>query len=176
MTGLLFTAHGTTKLFKFPLTEFFKDGVPFASFMGVTGLLELVGGILIIVGLFTRTTAFVLADMMAVAYFMAHAAQGFHPIVNGGELAIMLCFVFLWLATAGAGPFSLDANRKAARQNAVFFVTEFTPPPRNGPPQGHYMHTSFLIMFLQEQNSGFPTKTVIPAKAGTRLFTRAALG
>jgi putative oxidoreductase len=112
MAGLLFLAHGTTKLFKFPLTDYFKDGVQLASFMGFTGLLELVGGILIILGLFTRTTAFVLSGMMAVAYFMAHASQGFFPILNGGELAIMFCFVFLWLATAGAGPFSLDANRK----------------------------------------------------------------
>lgn len=111
MTGLLFLQHGTTKLFKFPLTEYFKDGVPVASFMGFAGLLELVGGILIIIGLFTRTTAFVLSGMMAVAYFMAHAGQGFFPILNGGELAIMYCFVFLWLATAGAGPFSVDANR-----------------------------------------------------------------
>jgi putative oxidoreductase len=112
MTGLLFLQHGTTKLFKFPLTEYFKDGVPVASFMGFAGLLELVGGILIVIGLFTRTTAFVLSGMMAVAYFMAHAGQGFFPILNGGELAIMYCFVFLWLATAGAGPFSVDANRK----------------------------------------------------------------
>jgi putative oxidoreductase len=112
MTGLLFLQHGTTKLFKFPLTEYFKDGVQLASFMGFTGLLELVGGILIIIGLFTRTTAFVLAGMMAVAYFMAHAGQSFYPILNGGELAIMFSFVFLWLATAGAGPYSLDANRK----------------------------------------------------------------
>jgi putative oxidoreductase len=112
MTGLLFLQHGTTKLFKFPFTDFFKDGVPFVSFMGLTGLLELVGGILIIIGLFTRTTAFVMSGMMAVAYFMAHAGQNFFPILNGGELAIMFSFVFLWLATAGAGPFSLDANRK----------------------------------------------------------------
>jgi putative oxidoreductase len=112
MTGLLFLQHGTTKLFKFPLTEFFKDGVQIASLIGVAGILELVGGILIIIGLFTRTTAFVLAGFMAVAYFMAHAGQGFFPILNGGELAILYCFVFLWLATAGAGPYSVDANRK----------------------------------------------------------------
>ena len=112
MTGLLFLQHGTTKLFKFPLTEYFKDGVQIASLMGVAGILELVGGILIIIGFFTRTTAFVLAGMMAVAYFMAHAAQNFFPILNGGELAILYCFIFLWLSTAGAGPFSLDANRK----------------------------------------------------------------
>ena len=112
ITGLLFLAHGTTKLFKFPLTDYYKDGVQIASLMGAAGLLELVGGILIIIGLFTRSVAFVLAGMMAVAYFMAHASQGFFPILNGGELAIMFCFVFLYLATAGAGPFSLDANRK----------------------------------------------------------------
>lgn len=112
MTGLLFLQHGTTKLLKFPLTDYFKDGVELASFMGVAGLLELVGGILIIIGLYTRTTAFVLSGMMAVAYFMAHASQNFFPILNGGELAIMFCFVFLYLATAGAGPYSLDANRK----------------------------------------------------------------
>lgn len=112
MTGLLFLQHGTTKLFKFPLTEYFKDGVPVASFMGFAGLLELVGGVLIVIGLFTRTIAFVLSGMMAIAYFMAHASQGFFPILNGGELAIMFCFVYLWLATAGAGPFSVDANRK----------------------------------------------------------------
>jgi putative oxidoreductase len=112
MTGLLFLQHGTTKLFKFPLTDYFKDGVQIASLMGAAGVLELVGGILIIIGLFTRTTAFVLAGMMAVAYFMAHAAQGFFPILNGGELAILYCFIFLWLATAGAGPYSIDANRK----------------------------------------------------------------
>ena len=68
--------------------------------------------ILIIVGLFTRSTAFVLAGMMAVAYFMAHAPQSFFPIVNMGDLAIMFCFVFLYLAAAGAGPYSLDANWK----------------------------------------------------------------
>jgi putative oxidoreductase len=114
MTGLLFLQHGTAKLLKFPLTEYFKDGVELFSFMGLTGALELVGGILIIIGLFTRVTAFVLAGMMAVAYFMAHASQGFFPINNAGELAIMFCFAFLYLAAAGAGPWSFDANRKLA--------------------------------------------------------------
>jgi putative oxidoreductase len=111
MAGLLFLAHGTTKLLKFPMTDYFKDGVQLLSFMGLAGTLELVGGILLILGLFTRTTAFVLSGMMAVAYFMAHATQGFYPIQNGGELAILFSFIFLWLATAGAGPFSLDAKR-----------------------------------------------------------------
>jgi putative oxidoreductase len=111
MTGLLFLAHGTTKIFQFPLTDYFKDGVPLFSFMGFAGLLEVVGGILIVLGLFTRVTAFILSGMMAVAYFMAHAPQGFYPILNGGELAIMYCFVFLYLAAAGGGPWSLDAKR-----------------------------------------------------------------
>jgi putative oxidoreductase len=112
MTGLLFLQHGTAKFFKFPLTEYFKDGVELLSMAGLSGALELVGGILIIIGLFTRVTAFVLSGFMAVAYFMAHAPQGFFPINNMGELAIMYCFVFLYLAAAGAGPWSLDANRE----------------------------------------------------------------
>ena len=113
MTGLLFLQHGTAKLLKFPTTEYFKDGVELFSFMGLTGALELVGGVLIIIGLFTAC-AFVLAGMMAVAYFMAHASQGFFPINNAGELAIMFCFAFLYLAAAGAGPWSVDATRKLA--------------------------------------------------------------
>jgi putative oxidoreductase len=113
MIGLLFLAHGTAKFFQFPLTEYFKDGVPFFSLMGLAGALEIVGGIFIITGFLTRATAFLLSGMMAVAYFMAHAPQNFHPILNGGESAIMFCFVFLWLATSGAGPFSIDAARKA---------------------------------------------------------------
>lgn len=113
MTGLLFLQHGMTKFFKFPLTDYFKDGVQLFSLMGLAGALELVGGVLIILGLFTRTTAFVMAGFMAVAYFMAHAPQSFFPIQNMGEAAIMYCFIFLFLATAGAGRFSLDASRKA---------------------------------------------------------------
>jgi putative oxidoreductase len=113
MTGLLFLAHGTAKFFQFPSTEYFKDGVPLLSLMGLAGALEIVGGIFIIAGFLTRTTAFVLSGMMAVAYFMAHAPQNFHPILNGGEAAIMFCFVFLWLAASGAGPFSIDEARKA---------------------------------------------------------------
>jgi putative oxidoreductase len=111
ITGLPFLAHGTAKLLKWPLVDYFKDGVPLFSMMGLAGALEIVGGLLIVLGLFTRVTAFVLSGMMAVAYFMAHASQGFHPILNGGELAIMFCFVFLYLAAAGAGPWSLDAKR-----------------------------------------------------------------
>jgi putative oxidoreductase len=113
MTGLLFFAHGSAKLLAWPTTPMSPEGVPIASFMGFAGILEFVGGILIALGLFTRIAAFVLSGMMAVAYFMAHAPQGFHPINNGGELAIMYCFVFLYLAAAGGGPWSIDAARKA---------------------------------------------------------------
>jgi putative oxidoreductase len=113
MTGLLFFTHGSAKLLVWPTTQMFPEGVPLFSFMGLTGILEVVGGILIVLGLFTRYAAFVLSGMMAVAYFMAHAPQGFHPILNGGELAIMFCFVFLYLAAMGGGPWSLDAKRRA---------------------------------------------------------------
>lgn len=113
MTGLLFLAHGTAKLIGWPAVEMFKDGVPLLSLFGIGGLLEIVGGILIVIGLFTRVAAFVLSGMMAVAYFMFHAPAGFYPILNGGELAILYTFIFLWLATAGAGPWSVDASRKA---------------------------------------------------------------
>jgi putative oxidoreductase len=113
ITGLLFLAHGTTKLFHWPATDYFPAGQALPPLMLVAGIIELVGGILIVLGLFTRLTAFILAGMMAVAYFMAHMSQTFLPIQNGGELAIMFCFVFLYLASAGAGPFSVDASRKA---------------------------------------------------------------
>ena len=113
MTGLLFLQHGTAKLLKFPVTDMFKDGVPLMSLMGLAGILELAGGILIIIGWFTRPVAFLLAGFMAVAYFMAHAPGGFFPILNFGELAIMFCFVFLYLAATGAGPYSVDNGAKA---------------------------------------------------------------
>lgn len=110
VTGLLFLQHGTAKLFGVPHVEMF-DGVQLFSLMGVAGVLELAGGALIVLGLFTRPVAFILSGMMAVAYFMAHAPQGFSPLLNQGELAIMYCFVFLYLFVAGAGAFSADAAR-----------------------------------------------------------------
>jgi len=112
MTGLLFIAHGTAKYFGFPQVAMF-DGLQMMSPGGIAGLLELVGGALIIVGLFTRYTAFVLSGLMAAAYFMAHAGQSFHPILNGGELAILYCFIFLYIAAAGPGPWSIDARKTA---------------------------------------------------------------
>ena len=112
VTGLLFLEHGTSKYFNFPATEYFANGVEVFSLMGLAGALEIIGGLLIIVGLFTRITAFVLAGFMAVAYFMAHASQNFFPMINQGDAAILFCFIFLYFSAAGAGPWSLDASRK----------------------------------------------------------------
>src|SRR6516164_2866846 len=106
MTGLLFLEHGTQKLFAFP-----GPGPALTSLVVVQGLLELVGGILILIGLFTRPVAFILAGDMAVAYFMAHAPRGFFPTLNGGQLAILFCFVFLYLFVAGGGAWSVDQQR-----------------------------------------------------------------
>ena len=105
--AFLFTAHGSQKLFnlppgKMPTPELF-------SIVGLAGVLEFGGGVLLLIGLFTRPVAFLLSGTMAVAYFMAHAPQGFLPIVNGGELAAVYCWVFLYLAAAGGGPWSVDA-------------------------------------------------------------------
>lgn len=111
ITGLLFLAHGTAKLLQWPQVDLFKDGVPIASLFGIGGILEIGGGILIVLGLFTRPVAFGLAGMMAVAYFMFHAPASFYPIINGGELAILYCFIFLFLAAQGPGSLSLDAKR-----------------------------------------------------------------
>ena len=111
MTGLLFLQHGTAKLLKIPVVPMFAN-LSLASLPGIAGVLELVGGVLIILGLFTRSVAFVLSGLMAAAYFMAHAPRGFYPILNAGELAILFCFVFLYLAAAGPGPWSIDAARR----------------------------------------------------------------
>lgn len=112
VTAFLFLQHGTAKLFGAPHVAMF-DGLQLASLMGAAGVLELVGGALLLIGLFTRPVAFVLSGFMAVAYFMAHASQGhvFVPILNQGELAILFCFVFLYVAAAGGGAWSADAAR-----------------------------------------------------------------
>lgn len=108
--GLLFLTHGLVKLFGFP--EGAQPGqVPLATLFGAGAVIELVTGTLIVLGLFTRPAAFLAAGEMAVAYFMFHAPSGFYPAVNGGELAIMYCFVFLYLSAAGPGAFGLDRER-----------------------------------------------------------------
>src|ERR1035437_3371823 len=101
-TGLLFLQHGSAKLLGFPHVAMF-DGLQLFSLMGLAGILELGGSLLIILGLFTRPVAFLLSGEMAVAYFMAHAPNGFLPIVNQGELAVLFCFVFLYLCVVGPG-------------------------------------------------------------------------
>lgn len=106
ITGFLFLWHGSQKLFNFPASDF-KGEVPALITYGAGGL-EFFGGILILLGLFTRWTAFVLSGLMAVAYFMAHGFNAFLPIVNKGELAVVYCFVFLYLFFAGGGSWSLD--------------------------------------------------------------------
>ena len=106
VTGFLFTSHGAQKVFNFPASP--NGPAELMSFMGFAGLLEFVGGLLIMTGLFTRATAFILSGMMAVAYFIAHAPAGFLPLVNKGELAALYSFVFLYMTFAGSGSFSLD--------------------------------------------------------------------
>jgi putative oxidoreductase len=109
ITGFLFIPHGTQKLFGMPGS---KEAAELFSLMGFAGILEFFGGILILLGLFTRSTAFILSGHMAFAYFMAHAPKGFLPIINKGELAVLFCFVFLYLCAVGAGSWSLDELRR----------------------------------------------------------------
>ena len=112
VSGYLFMMHGVAKLFHVPHVAMY-DGVQLMSLIGLAGVLEVVGGALLIVGLFARATAFVLSGEMAVAYFMAHASKGdpLMPLLNQGEAAVLFCFIFLFLAAAGAGAWSIDAQR-----------------------------------------------------------------
>ncbi len=109
VAALLFFEHGTTKLLGFPPSDHSPE---FLSLSWIAGALELVGGALLIVGLFTRPVAFILSGEMAFAYWMAHAPRSPFPVVNAGDAAILYCFVFLYLAFAGGGPWSLDALRR----------------------------------------------------------------
>ena len=106
MSGLLVLQHGTTKYLSLPVSPM-SNASPM-TMSGGAGIIELVGGVLVTIGLFTRPAALFLSGMTAVAYFYAHAPRGFFPILNGGELAALYCFVFLYLAAAGGGPWSLD--------------------------------------------------------------------
>jgi len=108
MTGLLFLEHGLAKILDFPHQPTHHAFVLFSLNPGLQGSLELVGGALLALGLFTRPVAFVLSGDMAVAYFMAHAPKSFFPLLNGGELAIVYCFIFLYFWLAGGGVWSLD--------------------------------------------------------------------
>jgi putative oxidoreductase len=106
MTALLFMEHGMQKLLGFPPSP--DPGPPLFSLIGLAGFLELVGGFLVAIGLFTRPVAFILSGEMAAAYFMAHAPDSFFPILNGGDAAILYCFVFFYLFVVGPGTWSVD--------------------------------------------------------------------
>ena len=110
VAAFLYMAHGTQKLFVWPASEP-GHAVSLFSLMGLAGVLETFGGLLLLLGLFTRPVAFVLAGEMAVAYFLAHAPRSFWPILNHGEVPVLFCFLFLYLAAVGGGPWSLDAWR-----------------------------------------------------------------
>ena len=113
VSALIFIEHGTQKFFAFPAAS--ASGSPaLLSLLWWQGAIELVGGILLLLGLFTRPVAFILAGDMAVAYWMRHAPQNFFPVLNGGDSAILYCFVFLYLAFAGGGPWSADSQLRKA--------------------------------------------------------------
>jgi putative oxidoreductase len=115
VAALLFFEHGSQKLLGFPPTD---NPPAVLSLSWIAGVLELVGGALLVLGLFTRPVAFVVSGEMAFAYWLAHAPQSFFPVLNGGDAAILYCFVFLYLVFAGAGPWSLDELR-ARRSRAT---------------------------------------------------------
>ena len=113
IAGLMFMQHGLAKYFGFPAP--FPVAVQAASLLGVAGVIEIVAGALIAAGLFARLAAFIASGEMAIAYFMFHFPKGFFPLANGGELAIFYCFVFLYIALQGPGPWSIDAARSRSR-------------------------------------------------------------
>jgi putative oxidoreductase len=111
MVGLAFAQHGAQKV----LGLLGGQKMPLASLPGVAGIIELVGGLLIAIGLFAGWAAFIASGQMAVAYFMVHAKGGFWPIVNKGELAVVYCFVFLYIASRGSGRYSLEAALRKSK-------------------------------------------------------------
>lgn len=111
ITGLMIVQHGMGKIIGFPAFPAYANVQPL-SLIGAAGFIELIGGALLILGLFTQPVAFIISGEMAFAYFIAHSPKGFYPLLNGGTLAIMYCFACLYLSTAGAGPWSVDAAMK----------------------------------------------------------------
>jgi putative oxidoreductase len=109
VAALLTIQHGTQKYFAFPPSDYFAEAPQLFSLMGIAGLIELVGGVLVLIGLFTRPAAFILSGFMAAAYFIGHAPSGFFPVNNGGDAAILYCFAFLYILFAGPGPWSVDS-------------------------------------------------------------------
>ena len=112
VTGLIFLEHGTQKFLSFPAGDYAGSGWALANLGAYAGIIELVAGLLIAIGLFTRPAAFVASGTMAVAYWYAHAPQNAFPVNNGGDGAILYCFVFLYLVFAGPGAFSIDGSRR----------------------------------------------------------------
>ena len=111
--GLELLQHGTGKILGFPAVPMFAN-TQITSLSGIGGLIELIGGTLFVIGLFTRPVAFILSGFTAAAYLIAHASKSFYPILNGGELAALYCFVFLYFVFSGPGPWSVDAARGQA--------------------------------------------------------------
>ena len=124
MSALLFLEHGTSKLLGWPSASMTP---PFLSLLWVQGVIEVAGGVLLALGLLTRPVAFILSGDMAVAYFMSHAPKSFFPIINGGDGAILYCFVFLYLVAAGPGPLSVDAARGSKDGNPT--LRPYRPMP-----------------------------------------------
>ncbi|MEP7302805.1 MAG: DoxX family protein [Caldimonas sp.] len=118
--AFLLLQHGTAKLFGFPHVASF-DTLQLLSLAGIAGILEFAGGVLLLLGLFTRPVAFVLSGLLAFAYFIGHAPRGdiLSPMLNGGEAAVLFCFVFLFMAVAGGGSWSLDARREPPRNRGL---------------------------------------------------------
>jgi putative oxidoreductase len=112
VVALLFIEHGSQKLLGFPAGG--MSGVALASLPGIAAVVEIVGGVLLLIGLFSRAAAIIMSGEMAVAYWMAHAPKSFFPVNNGGDAAILFCFVFLYIVFAGPGPWSVDAGRDRA--------------------------------------------------------------
>ena len=117
-TGLLFMSFGTMKLFGYPPSPQPMPPIELTSQLGIAGMLEVFGGLLIVLGLFTRPAAFILSGEMAVAYFQAHAPQSFWPSINQGVPAVLFCFLFFYMAFAGAGAWSID-NILARRNRRI---------------------------------------------------------
>lgn len=117
VAALLFVQHGCAKLLHVPYQAMFAH-LPLMSLLGIQGVIELVGGGLLTIGLFSRPVAFILCGDMAVAFFMAHFPKNWLPILNGGDLAVLFCFTFLYLWVAGPGPWSVDALLGARNSRA----------------------------------------------------------
>ena len=116
IAGFLLVSHGSQKMLGFPAP---KQAMALNGMVAVAGVIELIGGLMILLGLFAGIAAFIASGMLAVAYFMVHAPQGFFPILNGGELAVIYCFVLLYIASRGSGTLSLDSLMNCAKSRTV---------------------------------------------------------